>query len=753
MAKIYGQLIRAQLENVTAVPSLGITGRAVVNTSTNKVHIDNGATVMEIVGASETQTLTNKTMVAGSNTFSGFLHGTQVNNPSSGVHGVTGSVVGTSDAQVLTSKDYDGGTASNTSRISVPKNSFVNLSALTRKEATFVYDQTNTRMMFDDGATLQAVGTGTGASSSPNLISNSDALVDTSGWATYKDAAGTSIVDATGGSPTTVTLTRTTTGGEVLLGTASFKLAKSAANGQGEGVSYDFTVPRAFASTPMSLTFNYQTSANFSYTNSDMVVYLYDVTAGAIIQPVPYQLDGSGKAVIQFQTNSNTSTSYRLAFHIATTNATAYSFIFDNVIVYSNVSQPPTSVTDKQYNIASQLTASPSVSSTAAAVAIPYKTKDGTIRMRFNITTTLSSSSATPTFTIAGITFKTGATQAVTGWSGGSAPSQNYCITNPASGQILFSMTTARTDFYLSGDVVLDSYPTWAVDYASIVLNDGAVVNDSRVVAIKYRATTAGALTGGTTTYKWTTSVFETHASAYSAATGVFTCPVTGYYSVSGSILIDNGTSNIYLYKNGSQDTGLVLSSASNYASFATEIFLNVNDTFDIRSIAGANTLTDARSTISIVRMTGSAQILPSEKVQARYYSTATNTFANSTLKINDYATKEIDTHNAVVVGASWAFTAPTQGVYVVFAQVTQTSNSYADKSFQLKVYKNGSEHANGAIYEYSLSVSATRMRAHVNDLVSLNAGDTIDIRGLQDNGNVNTTGVASENFVYIFKQ
>lgn len=750
MAKIYGQLIRAQLENVTAVPSLGITGRAVVNTSTNKVHIDNGATVMEIVGASETQTLTNKTMVAGSNTFSGFLHGTQVNNPSSGVHGVTGSVVGTSDAQVLTSKDYDGGTASNTSRISVPKNSFVNLSALTRKEATFVYDQSNTRMMFDDGVSLQAVGTGTGASSSPNLISNSDALVDTSGWATYKDAAGSQPVDGTGGSPTTVTFSRTTTAGEVLLGSASFKLAKSAANGQGEGFSYDFSMPRAFASTPISLTFNYQTTANFSYANADIVVYVYDVTAGSLIQPIPYQLDGSGKAIMQFQSDSNSSTAYRLVFHIATTNASAYNFIIDNVIVYQNATSPTTYVADATYNLSTlSLITGPAGFSVSRAVAKLNKDRAGIWWMTLNLQFSITSSSSF-TITISGANFDDVDNRGPL-YLAGNGKFGSACATTPTI--ITCTINSADTDFGIGGTIRLTSKPSWVVDYPGLVLNDGAIVNDSRVVAIKYRATTAGALTGGTTTYKWTTSVFETHSSAYSAATGVFTCPVMGYYSVSGSILIDNGTSNIYLYKNGSQDTGLVLSSASNYASFATEIFLNVNDTFDIRSIAGANTLTDARSTISIVRMTGSAQILPSEKVQARYYSTATNTFANSTLKINDYATKEIDTHNAVVVGASWAFTAPTQGVYVVFAQVTQTSNSYADKSFQLKVYKNGSEHANGAIYEYSLSVSATRMRAHVNDLVSLNAGDTIDIRGLQDNGNVNTTGVASENFVYIFKQ
>lgn len=86
--------------DITKVFQFQVSGVTTGTARTVTVLDADGTMVLEAA----TQTLTNKTIDGDNNTISNLAHGAEVDNPSSGVHGVTGSVVGTTDTQTLTSK-------------------------------------------------------------------------------------------------------------------------------------------------------------------------------------------------------------------------------------------------------------------------------------------------------------------------------------------------------------------------------------------------------------------------------------------------------------------------------------------------------------------------------------------------------------------------------------------------------------------------------------------------------------------------
>lgn len=177
-----------------------------------------------------------------------------------------------------------------------------------------------------------------------NYILNSDAEVDVQGWSAYADAAGSSPVDGTGGSPTT-TWTRGTS--SPLRGAGSFLLTKDAANRQGEGAGCAFTIDSASQARVMQIGFDYSISSG-TYADADVTVWVYDVTNSTLIQPAPYKIlnvVGNTRFLATFQTASN-STSYRLILHVSSTSASAYTIKADNFYVGEQITSYGAPVTD-----------------------------------------------------------------------------------------------------------------------------------------------------------------------------------------------------------------------------------------------------------------------------------------------------------------------------------------------------------------------------------------------------------------------
>jgi hypothetical protein len=72
----------------------------------------------------------------------------------------TSALVTTDAAQVITAKDIDGGTASNTTRITLPSGTTAALAALTRKAGTVAYDTDLDTIVVDDGSAFGPPGGG-----------------------------------------------------------------------------------------------------------------------------------------------------------------------------------------------------------------------------------------------------------------------------------------------------------------------------------------------------------------------------------------------------------------------------------------------------------------------------------------------------------------------------------------------------------------------------------------------------------------
>jgi len=180
----------------------------------------------------------------------------------------------------------------------------------------------------NDGTNFFDFGSGSG-SGEINYVENWDFETDTSGWATYADAAGTTPVDGDGGSANVAISSQAIT---VLRGGKSLKLVKDAADRQGEGFSYDFAIKEQDIQKKLKIQFDFKTDEDVAYASGDLTVYIYDVTNATLITPVDTDII-AGQNIFQTSFVSTGSTSYRLIFHIATTNASAWDAYIDNVIV------------------------------------------------------------------------------------------------------------------------------------------------------------------------------------------------------------------------------------------------------------------------------------------------------------------------------------------------------------------------------------------------------------------------------------
>ena len=686
--------------------------------------------------------------------------------------GSTVEIADISSSQVITNKDIDGGTASNTSRITLPKASTSTLDALTRKEGTLVFDTDINKVKYDDGTNLNELGGGAGGI---NYIENGDAEGGTTGWATYADAAATVPVDGTGGSPV---ITWTSTASAPLRDVQSFLLTKDAANRQGEGVSYDFNIDNADIHSVLEISFDADTSAN--YVDDDVIVYIYNTDSSNLIEPVPMELKAGeyGKYTAQFQTD-DTDNSYRLIFHVSSTNANAYTVKIDNIRVGPPERNFGTPITDWK-----SFTATGSLSTNAIYSAKERRVGDS---VELDIHITFS-----------------GATDAVTADIDLPYAIDTAKMSESSGNGILvgiFNMEDYGTDFYTVGHVFyyntngkfrlkIDDGDKTASDVTNtnpftIAVNDniwikikypvlgwGSTVqmsdsDSTRIVsALTSKASPtliSGTLAGGNALYAFD-ALKDTHGS-YSSVTGKYTCPVTGFYQVKYGSRITGSGSGGYITPKILQ-TGSVSLSYTKPMFFTGEtqsnghgvsitgmffclegdnLFPNIESNFT----TGALTSDISTNYFNVNKLSGPSSIAANELISCRYETNAGQSVSDITTTDIVYEDKIYDSHGAMNI-SNGRFTAPASGKYHISCGYFFVSGSWTATNYcNLYVYKNGS--LDQKLSTYNVEVTATTI---VNDNGSIDIDlikdDYITIAIYQSSGGAKSLETTSGSLPFV---
>lgn len=560
-----------------------------------------------------------------------------------------------------------------------------------------------------------AASSGVGAT---NYISNYNAEVDTAGWATYADAAGTVPVDGTGGSPT-LTFTRTTS--SPLSGSASFLITKDAANRQGNGASYDFTIDAADKAKVLQISFQYiVASGTFvagnptdrtSAGDSDITVWIYDVTNGVLISPSTTRLYSNSstiadKFVSNFQSSSN-STSYRLIFHCGTTSAAAYTLKADTVLVTPSSYVYGSPITDW-----TSYTPTFNGSPTTASVTFWSRRVGDSLQIIGSFQLTLVNASTTAITMPSGLSIDTTKVGTTKRFVFGEAArivqtasettlvkhvvAYNTSFTN----QLFLASTSlsqnlgvhAWSDLFVNNDwVTVDALVPIAGWSSSVQMSDSA---DTRIVDCV--VTTTANITGTSGSAFIFPVVTKDSHGAYNSSTGVFTVPVAGDYQIGATGMYNNvGDLGVILRLNGNFNNNLLTTDTARPKSgYAVLPNLRVGDTITLTADATRNLLYSAGNyipTMSISRIAGPVAIAATETVAAVATAGGSQSISATTETTVNYDTVTFDTHGAITTGASWKFTCPVAGIYEIGARVNYNNTSGTNIIYRITAFKNGS--------------------------------------------------------------
>jgi len=281
-----------------------------------------------------------------------------------------------------------------------------------------------------------------------------------------------------------------------------------------------------------------------SAVNGDVMPWIYDVDNTELIALAPNKLGGSGKFSGSFLATD--SSNYRLILHTSSINDELWDLKIDNIVVGP---QDVIAIPDPRWPSydESEVTITEDTAFTIDAVKanlIPYETADSKWRLKFNIYMDLSGSpgGGTPwNINLANTTFANEDTffyqaLAVNGTSPTDA-NRSYGMCLPNTGNIYLDSATTRSRWNISGDVLLESKPTWATKTAPDVYLAGKVNVDE--VAAVYTTDAGNTIANSDAVVDFEDVVKDTHNAVTTGASWKFTAPVSGYYTISSSLQLN----------------------------------------------------------------------------------------------------------------------------------------------------------------------------------------------------------------------
>jgi hypothetical protein len=612
-----------------------------------------------------------------------------------------------------------------------------------------------------DGSSWKNFGSGSGGGGF-NYLTNSDGDSNTTGWTTGADAAASRPVDGTGGTATSdFTWTRTTS--NPIRGNGSFLLSHPASNSQGSYASTNFTIARADMGKVLTIRANVELvsgtyDGGTSSTDSDLIAYIYDRDGSTLIEPSNFRIEtgvaGQGVEFVSSFASSSTSDDYRLIIYSAKTTATAFVVKFDDFSVGPQAYATGAPVTD-------WVTYTPTLNSTSNVTSIGFWRRVGD-SMEGLVTASWTGAGHNSNFTISlpgnytidsnKIT-STSVTRDALGsgkWEdAGTGSYFGHVSYESATSLNIIGFNNANNRFNSSsaanGDKVAIRFFVPITGWGSTVTMASAEAQRP-VNARLYKATTQAMSSTALTKIAIDSAQVDSHG-GLDAGNNRWVSPISAQCTIGGFMSFNLFTAG-EVHEGNITINGINVVRQTNSAGgtsgslvFAnTAVNLKAGDYvemwFDSVTDSSFNVLGDVYTQLSISCNNGGAQLAANEPVHARYTSSSSTSIANASNTIVDFATKIIDTHNAVTTGAAWKFTAPSQGVYLLCSKViSAVSGGWAAGEQWVGIALKNGANASGIGDAVAQATHGTNMSFNGCKQFKLVQGDYLQVAVYQSSG------------------